>query len=197
MIRFMLFAVSFVLFASSVRAQTPQQLEMLKNKEKTQEVKEKNEKGTVYRDEKTGKFVIPVNTNEPTIELDDGEMIPLPMEKTDDEVMESFEGPNRELMSQMTKAEQEQYMNYLVQDRIILTTDDYVVIESGSGTKICQAKLKVLNNTPRTLEKIQLTYTWGRVNMPAQFADVPPVTTMTLDIALAGSVCDVITKGAK
>ena len=106
---FMLSVVCAFMCLGSALAQTPQQLEMLKNRSNQpataddtdsyiallkETMKKARESKFVYKDEKTGKMVIPVNTNEPTIDLGNGKKVPLPMAKTDAEVRETFRGPN-------------------------------------------------------------------------------------------------------
>ena len=209
---FMLSVVCAFMCLGSALAQTPQQLEMLKNRSNQpataddtdsyiallkETMKKARESKFVYKDEKTGKMVIPVNTNEPTIDLGNGKKVPLPMAKTDAEVRETFRGPNMYIMEQMNDEEKQKYFDYIIQDRIFLNTGNFLVTDTGTGTKLCQMQVQILNNTPRVLRKISLLYVWGDVKMPAEFTNVEPAIATYHEIALAGSVCDIVTKGAK
>lgn len=194
MMRFLLLsAVSVCLLGGMVHAQTPQQMEMLKNKGVLEE--EKKPVG-VYKDEKTGKFVIPKNDGESKLILPDGREMMLPLPKTDEELMQSRRGPNSKLMKDMTAQEAQEYMNYVVQDRIFLSVKDIQVI-GGGLTKVCPMTVQVLNNTPRIIKKLSVKYQWGETYIPIEFSNVAPVETVPQRVSLAGPVCDLVFKGAQ
>lgn len=194
MMRFLLLsAVSVCFLGGMVHAQTPQQMEMLKNKGVLEE--EKKPVG-VYKDEKTGKFVIPKNDGEAKLVLPDGKELILPLPKTDEELKQSRRGPNSKLMREMNQEEIQAYMDYVVQDRIFLSVKDIQVI-GGGLTKVCPMTVQVLNNTPRTIKKLSVKYQWGETYIPVEFANVAPVETVPQRVSLAGPVCDLVLKGAK
>ena len=193
--RFFVFSVVCTFtWAFCALAQTPQQLEMLKGKGL---LKEPVKHEGVYKDEKTGKWVIPQNDGKVKIRLEDGQDIPVPMPKTDAELMQSRRGPNIKIMSQMTEEERKNYMEYVVQDRIFLSVEDVKVMDSGLGTKICQMNLKVVNNTPRLLKRLLVNFKWGKTYIPAEFTNVPIVRHVQEQTALSGVVCDDVLKGVQ
>jgi len=195
MMRFLLFsAVSAFLMGSMALAQTPQQMEMLKNKGLLE--KKEDKPVGVYKDEKTGKFVFPKNEEPARMILPTGEEVILPMAKTDEELMQSRRGPNTKLMNQMNQEELQQYMDYVVQDRIFLSVKDVQII-GGGLTKVCPMSLQVINNTPRVIKKLGVRYKWGDTQMPVEFANVAPLENVRQQVALAGPACDLVLKGFK
>lgn len=188
-------------------AQTPQQLEMLRAKgyatdqgaadngaaATTQSAKQSASQ-SVYKG-KDGRFVIPENSKE-MMKMDDGSEQPVPLAKTDAEIKATLRGPNMKLMREMSPEEQDKYMQYLIQDRIILSTSDYNVITAPSGMKLCTLNLIAVNNTPRRIKRIRINYKWGDTQTFAEFSDVGVRDQATVQTAMAGSVCDRIPNGA-
>lgn len=184
-------------------AQTPQQLEMLRAKGYTTN-QGAGENGaataqsaatqSVYKD-KDGHFVIPENSKK-MMKMDDGSEQPVPLAKTDAEIKATLRGPNMKLMREMSPEEQDKYMQYLIQDRIILSTSDYNVITAPSGMKLCTLNLIAVNNTPRRIKRIRINYKWGDTQTFAEFSDVGVRDQATVQTAMAGSVCDKISNGA-
>lgn len=184
-------------------AQTPQQLEMLRAKGYTTNQGATENGATtaqsaatqsVYKD-KDGRFVIPENSKE-MMKMDDGSEQPVPLAKTDAEIKATLRGPNMKLMREMSPEEQDKYMQYLIQDRIILSTSDYNVITAPSGMKLCTLNLIAVNNTPRRIKRIRINYKWDDTQTFAEFSDVGVRDQATVQTAMAGSVCDKISNGA-
>ncbi|MBP5534822.1 MAG: hypothetical protein J6Y03_04895 [Alphaproteobacteria bacterium] len=193
---------ALVLFTCAVSAQTPQQLKMLKNRgdvvvDRTSGAVSPSKGKYVYFDEEKGRFVIPVNTNPKTIEMKNGMKVAAPMAKTEQELMESLFGPDLDMLDQMSPDEAKAYAEYLAQDRIFLSTSDFRVTNTVSGMKYCQMKLNIKNNTPRRLKRIYITYSWGDVKTSVTFSNLDVADAKQHEMALAGSVCDVITNGAE
>jgi len=181
-------------FVFSAQAQTPQQLEMLKNRG---DYGKGEASEPVYIDEKTGEVVIPTNTNSQTVELDDGSKVQMPMAKTDAEVKATRRGPNLKLFEQMNEEQQKKYIEYLIQDRIFILTSNYEITTTPTGLKYCQMQLSVKNNTPRKLKKIRISYKWGDTKTYADFSNIDSTFIATHPIALVGSVCNRVLEGAK
>ena len=193
MMRFLLFsAVSAFLMGSMALAQTPQQMEMLKNKGLLE--KKEDKPVGVYKDEKTGKFVFPKNEEPARMILPTGEEVILPMAKTDEELKQTYRGPNTKFMNQMSQDEIQQYLDYVVQDRIFLSVENRKVLGDGL-TKVCPITLQIINNTPRIIKRLNVEYRWGDTHMPVEFANVIPLERVEQKVALAGPVCDLVLKG--
>lgn len=206
MTRFFIVFFAMLFLANNVSAQTPQQLEMLKKKgtsvksyssSSTVARNSSKTKEAVYFDEKTGKFIIPTNPNPKIIPMEDGSKAAIPMAKPDEEIMATRAGPDARMLRKMNRDEIKAYAEYLAQDRIFVATSKFRVTTTVSGMKYCQMQLSVKNNTPRRLDKIRITYAWGDVKTSASFSNINVLDAGTHDIALAGSVCDRVTEGAK
>ena len=196
-----IFTALFLTYTAS--AQTPQQLEMLKNRgasvgTPSETINRNSERRkAVYFDETTGKYVIPKNPNPKIIPMEDGTKAAIPMEKTDQEVMDTKGGPDARILRNMSEDQMREYAEYLVQDRIFISTSDFRVITTVTGMKYCQMQLNVKNNTPRRLDEIRITYSWDDTKTSARFSNLRPMDVAKHEIALAGSVCDRVTKGAR
>jgi hypothetical protein len=195
MIRFFILAVFYVLvLVNTAYAQTPEQLEMLKQKEKPIN---RIYPELTYKDEETGKYVIPESMSDKKITLADGQVVPAPLEKTDEEIKATKYGPNHFFVRDMTDEELKQYLTYVVQDRIILRTSDFKVYTTASGMKLCQLRAHVLNLTSHNLKKLHLMFSWGDLSTPATFENVGALQNDTQDTAFSGSACDLLEKGPK
>ncbi len=190
---FVMALVATMGLSSFVCAQTPQQLEMLKERQGDKKVDEY----PVTVDPETGKFIIPKNTNTQMIKMDNGTEQPLPMAKSDEEIRLTHRGPRYSYLARMSEEERMEYLNYLAEDRILAYTSDFKVTTSTTGLKYCQMQAHVVNNTPRQLHKIYLDFTWGETSTYGEFTDIAVKGEATLNIALAGSVCELVTKGPR
>ena len=202
MTRFFICAFVAILVACNASAQTPQQLRMLENRGGSYErassvIAGSSRKSAVYFDEKTGRFVIPKNPNPKNIELPSGAMAALPMAKTDQEVLATRYGPDFKMLKQMSADQAKEYAEYIIQDRIFLSTSEFYVTTTVSGMKYCQMQLNIVNNTPRRLNKIYVTYSWGNTKTSVTFSGIDALGASKHEIALAGSVCDLVTGGAQ
>ena len=195
MIRFFILGlISFFALTNVGYAQTPEQLKMLKQKDTSTS---KIYPEAVYKDEKTGKYVIPESISEKTITMPDGTLVPAPLAKSDEEIKATKFGPNHYFVNDMTDEELKKYLTYVVQDRIYLSTSDFTVYTTAGGMKLCQLKAQVLNLTPRNLKKLHVLYSWGNLSTPATFENIAPLQSETQDTAFSGSACDLLEKGAK
>ena len=195
MIRFFILGlISFFALTNVGYAQTPEQLKMLKQKEV---IPHKIYPEAVYKDEKTGKYVIPESISEKTLTMPDGTVVPAPIAKSDEEIKATKYGPNHFFVNDMTDEELKRYLTYVVQDRIYLSTTDFQVYTTAGGMKLCQLKAHVLNLTPRNLKKLHVVYSWGDFSTPATFENVGALQSSTQDSALSGSACDLLEKGPK
>ena len=197
MIRFFtLTVVALVCFAQMASAQTPEQLKMLEQRGNYVASNRPKGKEPVYYDEQIKDFVIPTDPNPIFVKTPDGVKHKVPMAKTDDEVRATRSGPNLYVLSKMNQEQAKRYGEYLIQDRIFISTSNFEVTTTATGMKYCKMNLNVFNNTPRVLNKIYVTYTWGDVKTSVTFSNVGILGTSTNNAALAGSVCDRVTKGA-
>lgn len=184
---FTVIALSF--FVQIAAAQTPQQLEMLKQKNGGNSVGRVDPTYPVYLNEK-GELVIPENKNPMALELKNGMKILAPMAKTDAEILATRSGPNPKLVRQLNQEQAKKYAEYLVQDRIFLTITNKRITTTPSGLKYCQMRMNVKNNTPRYLEKIRVTYGWGNTKTSVTFSNIGVMEGGSHNMALAGSVCN-------
>ena len=193
----LMLGLGVIFTAMSALAQTPQQLEMLKSRGDIAPDGLSEENEPVYFDKKTGELVIPQNSNQEMMDMDDGSKAPVPVAKSDEEIEATRRGLRGDLMEKMTPEQQQQYADYMMQDRIFLSTTDFRITTTSTGMQYCQMRLNVFNYTPRQLKQIHVEYTWGDTKTFADFTDVGIRGNASVGIALAGDVCNRVTKGAK
>ena len=184
---FTVIALSF--FVQVATAQTPQQLEMLKQRGEGGSIARTDPTYPVYLNEK-GELVIPENKNPMMVVLEDGTKVMAPMAKTDEEVLATRYGPKPQLVRQLNEEQAKKYADYLVQDRIFLTITNKKIVTTLTGMKYCQMRMNVKNNTPRHLEKIRVTYSWGDTKTSVTFSNIGVMRGGSHSMALAGSVCN-------
>ena len=78
------------------------------------------------------------------------------------------------------------------QDKLVVTTGQFRILESATGMKLCTLDLGLTNYTQYPVEEI--FFGWGEVETYAIFSGVTYEQTAKMSIGLAGSVCDRITE---
>ncbi len=80
------------------------------------------------------------------------------------------------------------------QDKLVVTTGQFRILESATGMKLCTLDLGLTNYTQYPVEEVQIFFGWGEVETYAIFSNVAYEQTAKASIGLAGSVCDRITE---
>lgn len=80
------------------------------------------------------------------------------------------------------------------QDKLVITTGQFRILESATGMKLCTLDLGLTNYTQYPVEEVQIFFGWGEVETYAVFSGVTYEQTAKMSIGLAGSVCDRITE---
>ncbi len=80
------------------------------------------------------------------------------------------------------------------QDKLVITTGNFKILQSATGMKLCTLELGLTNYTKYPVEKVQVFFKWGEVETYAIFSGIPYEQTGKLSIGLAGSVCNRITE---
>lgn len=96
---------------------------------------------------------------------------------------------------EMSQEEREEFAKKILEDRFILTTMNFKIITSGQ-TKLCTFNVILNNNSPRTIKKIHVNYSWDETSTFATFTNVAPQTPSVGVLSLSGDVCSRVTKGA-
>lgn len=79
------------------------------------------------------------------------------------------------------------------QDKLVVTTGQFRILESATGMKLCTLDLGLTNYTQFPVEEVQIFFGWGDIETYAIFSGVAYEQTAKLSVGLAGSVCDRIT----
>lgn len=119
----------------------------------------------------------------------------MPMRKTDSQIMQEMEGLpyNWQNMSQDQKNE---YSKKMIEDRFIITTQNFKVIETGLGSKICTLNTVLMNNSSRDIRKIHVNYKWDDTSTFTTFENIPAASVFVGQLSMSGSVCSRIMNGA-
>lgn len=83
------------------------------------------------------------------------------------------------------------------QDKLVVTTDKFRILESASGMKLCTLNLSLTNYTQYPVEEVQVFFGWGDIETYAIFSGIAYEQTAQASVGLAGTVCTRITENPK